>query len=224
MQYQLTIDIDSGDLQQLYDANQAITIVKSVVSQPLASGNLPIAWVHFQPLQTNVVTWITDYYIYATTTAIQAGASITRTSLTGVPVQPAYTYTLKQGAFATTQGGPAGTFNACNEQGQMLGFGLSQKAMVNNVMTDAPLNVVPVLNNESVTFTPEETVSIFLSNVVNNGVVLSQVASNALSVVLTSQQPSASIGFDGGSNSFHLNSQAALTPHQFAQRLSLAAR
>ena len=219
MQYQLNISIDSAGLSQIYAANQAITIVKSVVTNPLSTGNLPIAWIQFQPLQENLVTWQESYNIYATTTALQAGATIVQTSVTGVPVQTGWTYLFSKGQFAGSQGGPSGTFNMTNQQGGLFNFGLSQQAIVNNVPVMAPLNAIPVLNNEGASFTPEETISIFLSNAVNNGVVLSQVASNALVVTLTSQSASANIGFTDSNNTFYLQGSQVATSHEFATRL-----
>jgi hypothetical protein len=219
VQYQLSIGIDDAGLKAIYSANQSLTIVKSVVSNPLPGGNLPIAWVAFQPLEVNVVTWIENYNIYATTTQLQAGATIAQTSVTGAPVQTGWTYTFATGQFTGAQGGGASTYNMTNQQNGMFSFGLSQQAMVNNVPVNAPLNAIPVLNNESASFTPEETISIFLSNSANNGVVLSQVASNALTVTLSSQNPKASIGFNDSSNTFYLKAAATLAPHDFARQL-----
>lgn len=219
MQYQLNISIDNTGLNHIYAAGQAITIVKSVIANPVSSGNLPIAWISFLPLEANSVTWIENYNIYATTTQLNAGATIVQTSVTGAPVQTGWTYTFAQGQFAGAQGGSALTFNMNNQQGGMYSFGLSQQAVVNNVTVMAPLNAIPVLTNEMATFTPQETVSVFLSNSVNNGVVLSQVASNALSVTLSSQNPSANIGFNDSNNTFYLTQAAQVSPDSFARRL-----
>lgn len=220
MQYQLNISIDSNGLNQIYAANQAVTIVKSVVANPLAAGNLPIAWIAFQPFLQNSVSWIENYNIYATTTQLMAGATIVQTSITGAPVQTGWTYTFAQGQFTGATGGAAGTYTVTNEQGGMFNFGLSQQATVNNVVINAPLNAIPILNNESASFTPEENVSIFLSNTVNNGVVLSQVASNALTVTLTSQNATVNIGFTDSTNTFYLMAPAQETPMSLARRLS----
>lgn len=219
MQYGLNISIDSTALGHIYGAGQAVTLVKSVVSNPLASGNLPVAWVSFSPLQENAVTWQESYNIYATTTVLNAGATIVQTSVTGTPVQTGWIYTFAQGFFIGAQGGAATTYNMTNQQNGSFSFGLSQQAMINNVMVNAPLNAIPVLYNEGASFTPEENVSIFLSNSVNNGVVLSQVASNALAVTLTSQNPTANIGFNDATNTFYLESADAVTPAAFSQRL-----
>lgn len=206
MQYQINIDIDEAGLRSIYAAGQAVTFVKSVVSDPLGSGNLPIAWLAFQPFEVNQVSWIETYYLYATTTTLQAGATIVMTSQTGEPVQPGLIYTFSQGQFDNgVSGGAPDTYNL-NNQSQVpnLDFGLAQSASVNNVQTFAPLNAVPVLFNEQASFTPEETLSIFLSSTTNNGSVLSQIASNALEVTLSSQNPVVNLGFNDASNTFYV--------------------
>jgi hypothetical protein len=221
MQYQLNIAIDSAGLEHIYNAGQSVTLVKSVVSNPLAGGNLPIAWVSFLPFQANSVSWIENYNLYATTTVLTAGATIVQTSVTGAPVLTGWTYTFAQGQFTGSQGGASGTYNTTNQQpNSMFNFGLSQQAMVNNVPVNAPLNAIPVLYNESASFTPQENVSLFLSNVSNNGVVLSQVASGALAVTLTSQSPTANIGFNDSTNRFYLQAAAQESPLSLARRLA----
>ena len=222
MQYQLNIAIDQNGLNNIYAAGQAVTLVKSVVSNPLVSGNLPIAWLNFQPLMQNQVTWIENYYIYATTTQLQAGATIKQSSVTTVPVQTGWDYTFKSGQFSGAQGGATGTYNMDNQQGSGFSFGLAQQAVVNNVSTMAPLNAIPVLVNEGASFTPYETISVFLSASVDNGVVLSQVSSNALAVTLRSQNPSATIGFNDTNNTFYLKGAQMSSPADFARRLTSA--
>ena len=224
MQYQLIIDIDDAGLTNIYKAGQSVTIVKSVVANPLSSGNLPIAWVSFQPFETNSVTWVENYNIYATTTQLISGATIMQTSVTAAPVQTGWTYTFAQGSFTGAQGGGSATYNMNNQQNGMYSFGLSQQAVINNMPVMAPLNAIPVMYNEGATFTPEETVSIFLSNTSNNGVVLSQVSSNALTVTLTSQTPTASIGFNDSNNTFYQQSTAQISADAFARRLRSAHR
>jgi hypothetical protein len=207
MQYEIDINIDDAGLQAIQSSGQAVTIVKSVVTNAVASGNLPVAWLQFQPMESNTVTWQENYYAYATTTNLQAGAKIIRTSHTAGNVQLGWTYTLNPaGVFVGAAGGGATTFTASNQHGDQLGFGLAQSANVNGVPVLAPLNVVTMLNNELATFTPIETISVYLSAYVDNGVVISQIAGDALEITLTSQSPSATLGFNDSSNSFYLAS------------------
>ncbi|HVG34217.1 MAG TPA: hypothetical protein VM911_14095, partial [Pyrinomonadaceae bacterium] len=108
------------------------------------------------------------------------------------------------GQFTGAAGGGQGTFNVSDQMtGANFNFGLAQQATINNVTTLAPLNAVPVLYNEGASFTPQENISIFLSSSSNNGTVISQVASTALVVTLTSQQPTANVGFNDADNTFY---------------------
>jgi hypothetical protein len=218
-QYQLTIDIDNAGLTKIYNAGQSVTIVKSVVSSITQAGNLPIAWVQFQPMDSNIVTWQEIYNIFASTTILQSGAQISMSSQTPTPVQTGWTYTLANGQFAGLAGGSTLTYNANNQMNNYsYSFGLAQQAIVNNVPVFAPLTAAPVLYNEGVTFTPFETISIFLASTVNNGVVLSQIASNALTVTLSSQNPAAVIGFNDSLNTFYQQQSAMASPRSFAMR------
>ncbi len=222
MQYQISIAIDDAGLQKIYAAGQSVTLVKSVVANPLSSGNLPVAWLAFQPLESNQITWVENYYMYATTTVLQSGATIQMTSQTQAPVQEGWMYTFEQGQFSGSSG-TGDTFNVDNQMSNgFFNFGLAQQATVNNVSTLAPLNAQPVLYNESASFTPIETISIFLSSYSNNGVVISQVASNALVVQLTSQSPTASVGFNDATNTFYLVSSATRSAADYALRRSRA--
>jgi hypothetical protein len=213
MQYQVNLSIDNAGLQSIYAAGQSVTFVKSVVSNPVAGGNLPIAWLTFQPFQSNQVIWIENYSLYASTTMLQSGATINMTSTTMGPAQLGWLYSFQNGIF-TGQSGSGSTFNTANQANSpsILNFGLAQTANVNGVSVTAPLNAVPVLYNQQATFTPLEQISIFLSSYQNNGVVISQVAGNALNVTLSSQNPTANVGFNDATNSFYLQSSLSATP------------
>lgn len=219
MNYQINISIDNQGLQTIYNNGLYVTLVKSVVSQPVAQGNLPIAWVAFQPLQQNQVSWQEQFTMYATTTVLQAGATIVMTSQTNTPVQTGWTYTFEQGQFNGVSGGSQSTFNLANQQNGNFNFGLAQQAIVNNVQVTAPLNAIPVPYNMSATFTPLETISLFLASYSNNGSVISQVASNALVITLSSQNPVAQVGFNDATNTFYLQQAAYRTAHQFVGQL-----
>ena len=220
MQYQLQIEIDQAGVQNINSTGQSVTIVKSITSS-LSGGNLPVAWLTFSPLESNIVTWQENYGLYASTTQAQAGATIAMTSQSSGTVQAGWLYTFENGIFSGATG-VGSTFNVDNQDNAYsFSFGLSQQAIVNNVPVMAPLNCVPVPYNEDASFTPIESLSIFLSSYSNNGVVISQVAGNALAVTLTSQNPTAQIGFNDSNNTFFLNSSSAqLSASDYATRLA----
>ncbi|HJQ36261.1 MAG TPA: hypothetical protein VKB93_03890 [Thermoanaerobaculia bacterium] len=199
--YQLNINIDSQGLQNIYSAAQYVTISQG-------SGSNAIAWITFQPFQANQVSWVEQYYLYASTTVLQPGASIFMMSQTDGPAQFGYIYTLQQGMFTAAPGG-ANALNAANAQQNGVVLGVAQAATVNGVSIFSPTLGVSTLLNQEATFTPANVVNIFLSSYSNNGVVLPEIPSNALRVALTSQEPVANIGFNDATSSFYLVNQSA---------------
>lgn len=217
--YQLNFDIKEEDLNKINGASQCLTIVKSANGSNFANQH-PVAWLAFPPMGTDLVSWTEKYYMYATHTLIESGAIIQMSSMTKQPLEEGSLYTFtKNNVFVSSSNGAQGVFDLSN-QAQDMTFGLAQKAVVNQVSTSAPLNAIDVLFNEQASFEPEETLSIFLSSYSNNGCVISQVASNALVVTLTSVNPVANIGFDGTNNVF-VQKDAKLTSRQdFAARVA----
>ena len=202
MKYSLNISIDSTAVKTINQSGQRVTLVKSKKSGALA-------WVTFKPMENNLVTWEENYLIYATTTALQEGAVLNLESQTDQAVQTGSVYTLKDGVFTKGDGGAPGVFTAMNQDADGESFGLAQTAIIHGKPVLAPLNAIPVNHNQHVTFEPIETVSIYLSDIQDNGVVISDVTSDSLAVELTSETPNAKIGFNDASNTFFLQ---ALTP------------
>jgi len=221
--YQLSIDIDQAGLSAIYTSGQRVTLVKSVTSFPGSTGNLPVAWISFNPMEGNLITWTENYSVYATTTQIAGGAQIVMSSST--PAQEGIMYALENGAFSNIAGGAPSVYNVKNmmEPGNF-NFGLAQDVEINGVPVSAPVSASPVLYNETATFTPIETISVFLTSYTNNGVVITQVASNACTIILTSQNPTASLTFQDSTNTFIQNASAPLTVYDLVQkRLQTAA-
>jgi hypothetical protein len=212
--YSLTMNIDPAGLSAIYNSGQRVTLVKSVGSSPSN-----VAWVSFEPYETNTVTWTENYLIYGTTSSIDAGATIVMTSQTAGPVVTGRLYVFTQGQFTGEPGGESGSFDVENEQANGINFGLAQTAKINGTSALAPLNAVTVNANQTASFIPIETVSVYLTSFENNGVVISSVASNALVVTLTSDSPSATLGFDDASNTFFISGSGSnLTQADVARR------
>lgn len=222
--YQLNINIDQTGVSNINSSSQFVTIVKSVTSS-LVGGNLPVAWLTFSPLETNVVSWVENYSLYATTQQLSAGATITMTSQSAGTVQSGWVYTFQNGIFSGASG-TGSTYNLSNEMSNYsFTFGLAQQASLNGgAPMLAPLNAVGVPYNEQASFTPIESLSIYLSSFSNNGVVISQVAGNALPVTLSSQSPSATIGFNDSNNTFYQAGTALMSSSDFAKQLVSARR
>ncbi|HEX6098128.1 MAG TPA: hypothetical protein VF432_17510 [Thermoanaerobaculia bacterium] len=206
--YSLNIDIDPAGLSAIYNSNQRVTLVKSVGSSPSN-----VAWISFEPFGSNTVTWTENYLIYGTVASVQAGAAIVMTSQTAGPAQEGLLYTFGDGQFSGAPGGTPGSYDVQNQQGNGISFGLAQLATINGAGTLAPLNAVEVNMDEGASFIPIETVSVYLTSLENNGVVISRVAGNALVVTLDSQNPSASLGFDDKTNAFFISGSGSTVTH-----------
>ena len=73
MNYKLNIDISPTDLEAISGANERIVIAKPV------TGNTPnVAWVAFDPFQSNKITWEPSYVIYTSATSSTDGQITTR--------------------------------------------------------------------------------------------------------------------------------------------------
>ena len=202
--YNLTIQLSNEDVHTINAAQQKIVIVKQVGG----SSGSPVAWVTFSPFENNLVSWEQEYGVYASTTQVQAGATIQKTSAVN-PATSGVIYPFETGSFGDPTGN-AGTNNygVENEYSQQFTFGMAQSVTANGSKYDAAaLNAVPVLSNEQAIFTPIEIVSVFLHAQFNNGVIISNITSNALDVDLTSE-PSVTIHYDSSQGKFIMGALA----------------
>ena len=199
MQYQINIKISPAGLQQIYAANQLVTLAKTSSDIP---GGFPLVWLTFQPFQLNQIVWNEDYSLYVTGTPLTLGSVITINSLTNGPAQLGWLYAFKSGFFQG-QEGQGVNYSAANQTSSTnpLGFGLAQSANVNGVSVLSPVNAVSLPVNQQVAFTPQEKVSIFLSSS-GNGTIIDSLPGNVLTVTLTPQNPVANAVYDDSAKSF----------------------
>lgn len=195
--YELTIRLNPEDTHTINAAKQKIVIVKEVaVNSDSDSDASKVAWLSFSPFENNVITWQTQYGIYASTIEIQAGAKILKSSSVN-PASSGVIYPFETGAFDTPYGDAGqNNYGIENKYDTLFTFGMAQSATVNGSLFDAhPLNAITVLSQEQAIFTPIEKLSIFLNAKFNNGVILSSVSNKALDLDLTST-PSRVIHYD----------------------------
>jgi hypothetical protein len=217
MRYQLTITIDNAGLTALYAADLAIAIVKGVLGEPR-----PVVWQQFQPFEENAVSWSDDYGLFATATPLQPGAVILPNATTEDAAQMGWTYSFAQGQFTGAPGGPAEGYNALNQAGRTLGFGLMQRAGVNNVPVFAPVGATPLANEMVGVFTPVEAVLVFVAPLSRPGLVLAEIPATALPVALTPARPVAALGYDDATQTFQVIGETA--PETFRSPRAIAGR
>jgi hypothetical protein len=183
--YKLTINLETQDVKDINVAQQRITMVKKVGG----SSGSKVAWVSFNPFEHNEVTWDAKYGIYASSTTVQNGSEIYKTSAVN-PAICELSYPFENGTFsAPVSGDTPNAYGIKNQYSQQFTFGLAQSVTANGCKFDAsPLNAVPVLSMQTSTFTPIEKIEVFLHSNFNNGVVISDITSKALELDFTNDQ------------------------------------
>jgi hypothetical protein len=191
--YSLTIQFTGQDAQAINSANQQVVLVKSVSG----TNGTPVAWVTFSPFENNVITWDDNYGVYASTTSVEGGALIVKSSTVN-PATMNEIYPFESGAFDNPIQGTVNTYGIKNLSPVTYTFGLAQSVTANSNSFDAnPMNAAPVLPQETATFTPIETVQVFLGAQISNGAVITNITSGALTVEL-SNNPQAIIHYSAG--------------------------
>lgn len=201
--YELDIAFDKAGLNALSATGQKVTIVKQ------SSGGKPTAWISFTPQLANSVTWTEQYSVYSSTTNAQAGAQIITSSEATAIGGSSYTLNTS-GYFDKGVSGVVGPtqYQIINgDPDLMIGTtpmvtgGLVQGASVNGTTVSSPMCAVGILYNQTAMFTPIETILVYTSSYSDNGIVISSVAGNALTVTYTTNT-TASITYNDQNNQF----------------------
>lgn len=201
--YTLNISIDTNGLKALTQAGQKVTIVKQ------SSTGKPVAWISFQPQTDNKISWTEQYSVYSSTTNIQSGAVI-QTSSEATAVGGSSYNLNTAGYFDPGVSGAVGanTYQIKNSDPnltvngiEMVTGGLVQGATVNGGVVSAPMCATGILFKQHAEFTPIETIMVYTSSYANNGIVISRVSGDALTVEYTTNTE-ASIKYNDQNNVF----------------------
>jgi len=181
MKFTLKMLIDPADLSVIKTAGQRITLAKPVN----AEDRISTVWLSIDPFQSTDVEWEEEYGIYASTTAIVDGASITKMSETDFPAADGKYYSFPSSAlFLGPSGGPSapplGTFKVFNDMPssnyRALTFGLSQSAQVNKMPANRkPISASSVLATQFIEMTPFTNVYIWLQSYYQSETVITKV-------------------------------------------------
>jgi hypothetical protein len=166
MNFNLKLLIDTETLPIIRDSGQRITLAKPVNADTTPS----VVWLSIDPFASTDVSWEEQYGIYASTTKVVDGATISKLSETGVGAQDGATYTFTSGAVFNGPfpgGVPRGSYGAQNDMPSslypVLTFGLTQDALVNQVAAKRkPLSATPVLATQFAEITPFTIVFVWL--------------------------------------------------------------
>jgi hypothetical protein len=206
MTFTLDIAISAPDVTKIRNAGQSVTLVRSVfgeVGLMSVEAKAIVAWLAFQPFQSNQVSWTGTGTVYGTASTLAPGDQILANAVCDQEAQAGFLYTLKDGTFSVTPHPGPYIYVENQNASPPFSFGLLQKATVNSPGTPAAVNALQVLFNEQAYFGISNDVKIFLASCAGGGTVLAQIPDNALTVQLTAQAPAANIGFNG--SAFFLN-------------------
>ena len=193
-EYSLNFVIDAKDLDVINEAQLRLTLAKCV-NQGSPSN---VAWIAAKPFVSNIVEWKDEYGLYASTTEIKKGATLTKLSETGVPSFDNAYYSFKKAGYFT---GPhadgqigvigKGTYAALNEMPteyhKALTFGLTQTALINNHKEErCPLSAHLVPSQFTMRATPFTIVYAWLAATTKSGMIITEVAGPSTMITLGS--------------------------------------
>jgi hypothetical protein len=182
--YQLNVDFDPADLAVINAAGELVTITKQTAG---SSHGATVAWVAFNPLSANTVTWQDQYTMYASRTALQGGATISMMSQTDALETKSLPFTTS-GLFGSPDPSvtlPLDSYGLENQYTTVpsMVFGLAQEANVTGTAFPAsPINANIVPMNQNAVFQPLDIIQVFVQANTDNGMVLSQVSGQALTL------------------------------------------
>jgi len=213
--YNLKINFTEEDLKYIKGTGKKVVIVKEsdddnhcMAMKAASEFVTDVAWVTCNPRMSINVSWEDTYFVYASDTKIQNGATIeTISNKAAEPKTRLYTFT-KDGYFEDEPYGNAPVNTAYyvkNICGETETFGLAQSAKVSSTVYSVnPINAISMLDNDSGYFIPVEKVKVFLSANADNGKVISVIQSDVLVVDLTVEN-SQSISYDKDTGKFRLD-------------------
>jgi len=184
--YSLIVNFDHEMVSKFNENNQKLVIVKES-----EESNVDVAWITFSPFEINDVSWSEEYGLYASCSDVTGQAVIQKSSyVANASEQQLYLFTngtfnlastdlsLGENTYEVKNGMPTTT--------KMLTFGLAQDVTANGInYAGKPINAVPVMYNESATFTPHERIKIFMQSNLDDGMVISRIKSDSLSLDFT---------------------------------------
>lgn len=199
--YDLKLLIDPSDLERMQATHERVTLAKPVDGHSSPA----IVWLVFDPFPVNDITWSENYGIYASNTALQEGAIVTRLSEISSPAEDGAQYALTSSGLLTGPSGgrgvQPGSYGIVNEASNFPGpmsVGLTQSAIVNQTPFDnAPVSAAAAPPNHLVSMTPSLTVFIWLQSY-SSGTII-----NGIDV------PYATATFGGGVNAITMKFDSA---------------
>ncbi|HVZ39315.1 MAG TPA: hypothetical protein VHI13_08570 [Candidatus Kapabacteria bacterium] len=203
--YELSLQIDPTELAVISAAGMNITLAK-----PVGGAAPNVIWQSFDPFENNTVSWTEQYGIYAATSTVEHGATISKLS-TFSPAEGGSTYTFLPNAIfsqgVATSDVPLTSYRIDNampaSKYRALTFGLTQPAIINGVPGGFnALNADMVLSQAYDTLTPFTVVYVWLQANFASETMISQINTSYTKVTFGGTVTSVSLKFNSASGTF----------------------
>lgn len=210
--YTLNTDFSKDDLTRFQTTGS-----KVVVAKPSDGGQPNVAWVVFRPLESNIMTWVEEYGLYASNVEITNGALIKQMSRSEFPALDGQIYQFSPSGFFSppSPGGKPGSFYALNSYPNLpkgyLTFGLFQDATINGELAAGnAISAASVLYNSKAQMTPYTTIYLWVQSQVQSNSVLTVVTSPMTKVTFGGTITEISLAYDPDTGTFIANGNAPL--------------
>lgn len=186
-QYMLNISFSEKALAILAKAHQKVVLVKKTAGNK----DTAVSWVTFKPWEKNTISWKEEFALYASDSEIQGGATICK--LSDKMASSGVQYQLADGAIQAMGPGsemPSNCYSIRNNEDDCDGIlvGLAQSVSVNGrAFANNPINAVYVPYGQNVMMEPIESVSVYLENDMNDGMVVTKLRSDALTITYSGE-------------------------------------
>jgi hypothetical protein len=200
--YQLTLTFAAADLENFANTSSSLYVAK-----PPSTGNPTVAWVVFEPLEANVLTWVEQYGIYASETNLTNGMTIVQESTVPCPAILGDVYELLPGGYfsAPSPGTDPNGYqvqNNYNQPDSYMTIGLTQDASVNSLATGAnPVSAANTPHGSMADMMPYASVVLWIGSTVPSSTVFTSVTSPQTAVSLLDNAPQ-TWGFEAASETF----------------------
>lgn len=200
--FNLKVAFTNSQLEVLYATGTNV-----IVAKPTSDGTPNVAWQVFKPLQANQISWEELYGIYASTSAIVNGATLSQLSSVPIPAAENKLYTLEDSGVITgpSSGGYPNAFTLNNKYSNKdyMTVGLYQDANVNGTdIIGNATSAAPVLLQSTAVMTPFTTVYIWLQSQVRSNSVITNVTSPMTQLKFGGGVDDISVAYDSESGKF----------------------
>jgi len=202
--FTLRTSFTNADLEGFYATGTNIVVAK-------ASGSSApnVAWIVYQPLITNMMTWEEKYGIYASTVDIKNGVILTQMSQSPFPAIDGKAYILQHNCVFTpaSEGGIPNSYCVLNDFDNLprgyLTMGLFQDAILNGVTkTGSAVSATAVPYKGTAVMTPFTSVYLWSQTQVRSSMVVTNVTSRMTKVDFGGSVTEVSLQYDPSAGIF----------------------